>query len=58
MGVIYVPTCRNCQSELAPEDLIRHDHDELLIVHCPECRFMMGTYNRHSQPPRTDKRGG
>lgn len=52
-----VPTCRNCQAEIAVEDLVRHDHDELVMVHCPKCGFTMGTYNRHSEPPRMDRQG-
>ena len=55
---ISVPTCQNCHAELVADDLVRHDHDGLLLVHCPNCGFTMGTYNRHSDLPRTDKRQG
>ncbi len=39
-----MPTCRRCGTDSRTEDLVRHRHHHLLVVHCPECRFVMGVW--------------
>lgn len=39
-----MPTCKQCDSILATDDLVRHEEGDLLMVHCPECQNLMGTY--------------
>lgn len=51
-----MPTCKHCKTTFAAEDLVRHEKGRLVVVHCPDCKHVVGTYNRHSGPPRTDNR--
>ncbi|WP_255192577.1 hypothetical protein [Natronobeatus ordinarius] len=39
-----MPTCDRCDATLTAEELVRHQSAELLLVHCPECQGLMGTY--------------
>ncbi|MCU4741946.1 hypothetical protein OB955_20640 [Halobacteria archaeon AArc-m2/3/4] len=39
-----MPTCKQCGSTLETADLVRHEAGDLLMVHCPECQRLMGTY--------------
>ena len=51
----YMPTCKHCGGTFETEQLIRHEYDgRLLMVHCPNCHMVMGTYRTES--PRTDTR--
>ncbi|WP_327052169.1 hypothetical protein [Halomicrococcus gelatinilyticus] len=51
-----MPTCKHCKATFTAEDLVRHEKGRLVVVHCPDCKHVVGTYNRHSGPPRTDNR--
>ncbi|WP_458189337.1 hypothetical protein [Haladaptatus sp. NG-WS-4] len=51
-----MPTCKHCSGEFSAEDLVRHEYERTVVVHCPDCNCVMGTYNRHSEPPKTDRR--
>jgi len=42
-----MPTCPRCRGEYEASALVRHEHEGLVIVHCPDCEFPMGSYNRH-----------
>jgi len=39
-----MPTCPHCGDEFDAEDLVRHEHVSLVVVHCPECNQLMGRY--------------
>ncbi|HKL28050.1 MAG TPA: hypothetical protein VJ898_02165 [Natrialbaceae archaeon] len=39
-----MPTCRHCGAEHEAADLVRHERNGLLLVHCPDCNCLMGTY--------------
>lgn len=51
-----MPTCPHCGAEHTAEELVRHQLGELLMVHCPDCNFMLGMYNQHSESPKTDRK--
>jgi hypothetical protein len=45
--------CRYCDVDVDVEDLVRHETDGFVRVHCPECSGLLGTYRDPSQkPPR------
>jgi len=44
-----MPTCKHCGREFGPGELVRHETDRLLLVHCPECEMPLGSYRRHGQ---------
>lgn len=47
-------TCKGCGAEHSVEALVRHEHDRLLVVHCPDCGCVLGRYRRHGdQTPAT-----
>jgi len=39
--------CEACDREFEADELTRHDHDRLVVVHCPECGRTLGRYRRH-----------
>jgi uncharacterized Zn finger protein len=47
-----MPKCRNCSGEFDASELVRHERDGLVVVHCPDCEFAMGSYNSHGSRPR------
>lgn len=47
-------TCNRCDRTLDASDLVRHEDDGLLIVHCPGCGNVLGVYKQHRQRPKTD----
>jgi uncharacterized Zn finger protein len=47
-------TCKACGDEFAPADLIRHDSDRVLVVHCPACGAFMGSYRHHGDRVSAD----
>jgi NAD-dependent SIR2 family protein deacetylase len=47
-------TCKECGRELDAEDLVRHELERSVIVHCPGCECLLGRYNRHGDDPKTD----
>lgn len=49
-----MPKCNRCSGQFDAEDLVRHEYEHLVVVHCPDCGFVMGQYNRHTEAPRTD----
>ncbi|WP_192498303.1 hypothetical protein [Halorussus halophilus] len=49
-------TCKHCGRTLDAEDLVRHERGRLVVVHCPECKCLLGQYNRHGDDPKTDNR--
>lgn len=51
-----MPTCRNCSGEFDADDLVRHEAERVLVVHCPDCRAPLGRYRRHGDDPATDHR--
>ncbi|MHC3438835.1 hypothetical protein ACYJ1Y_12240 [Natrialbaceae archaeon A-gly3] len=44
-----MPTCNRCEATPAAEELIRHEEDDCLHVHCPECHGLMGFYREPGQ---------
>ena len=44
-----MPTCKHCNCECSPAELVRHETDRILLVHCPECEAPLGSYRRHGQ---------
>ena len=47
-------TCSYCKRESDVTELVRHEHDGMLFVHCPHCNHVLGVYNEHRQHPETD----
>ncbi|WP_435195824.1 hypothetical protein [Natronomonas sp. EA1] len=41
-----MPTCPRC-GPVGTDELVRHTHGRLLVVHCPECGTILGSYRRH-----------
>ena len=39
-----MPTCPNCECDHDVADLCRHEHEGFVIVHCPDCNFVLGRY--------------
>jgi uncharacterized Zn finger protein len=39
-----MPTCQSCGTTHETTALVRHEFHDLLVVHCPDCNCMMGTY--------------
>ncbi len=39
-----MPTCRGCGGEYDAADLVRHERDGVVVVHCPNCQYRMGTW--------------
>ena len=39
-----MPTCTRCGATPTVEELLRHESADLVLVHCPECRGVMGSY--------------
>lgn len=39
-----MPTCKSCGEEHDATDLVRHEGDGVLHVHCPNCECVMGFY--------------
>lgn len=50
-------TCKGCGRDLTAEDLVRHERGPTVVVHCPECKRVLGRYNRHGDDPNTDRMG-
>ena len=49
----HMPKCNYCEKRFETEELVRHEYDgRLLVVHCPACNTVMGTYR--TQAPETD----
>ena len=48
-------TCPGCEATFDPEELVRHDRDRFLVVHCPDCNHVIGRYRRHGDAPATDR---
>ncbi|MFC4246787.1 hypothetical protein ACFOZ7_07210 [Natribaculum luteum] len=46
-----MPTCKRCGATPATDELVRHESGDLLLVHCPECRGLMGTYREPGHRP-------
>lgn len=44
-----MPTCPGCGGDHDAASLVRHEHDAIVIVHCPDCNCTMGTYNSHGR---------
>lgn len=42
-----MPRCNHCGAQHGADELVRHEYDSLVIVHCPECNCLMGQYNPH-----------
>jgi phage FluMu protein Com len=45
-----MPQCRYCDADLDADDLVRHERNALLRVHCPECKNLLGAYRDPSTP--------
>lgn len=37
-------TCSHCGREYDPDDLVRHEHETRVVVHCPDCHCVLGQY--------------
>jgi len=44
-----MPTCTGCDHEFDPAELVRHETERLVVVHCPSCSTTLGRYRRHGQ---------
>ena len=40
-----MPRCKGCGNECDVTELVRHENEGTVIVHCPECGQLLGTYN-------------
>lgn len=47
-----MPTCTRCGADHPTEELVRHEQDGMLFVHCPDCQHPFGVYNRRAERPR------
>lgn len=47
-----MPTCSRCDRRLSAEELVRHERPRMVVVHCPECKAVLGRYRSHGD--RTD----
>lgn len=45
-------SCPGCGGTYAADDLVRHEHERLLVVHCPDCNRLIGRYRRHGDRGR------
>jgi hypothetical protein len=50
-----VTTCKQCDRELAAEELVGHERGRYGIVYCPDCEFVLGRYDRHGDESKTDR---
>jgi NAD-dependent SIR2 family protein deacetylase len=48
-------TCRHCEATHPADELTRHESAGLVLVHCPDCRRLLGRYRRHGDDPETDR---
>jgi uncharacterized C2H2 Zn-finger protein len=39
-----MPGCRHCGTDHDTEALVRHERDGLVLVHCPNCNCVMGSW--------------
>jgi len=39
-----MPSCPGCDGEYEAAELVRHEHESLVVVHCPDCNQLMGQY--------------
>lgn len=44
-----MPRCKRCGAEHDVTEIVRHEHDSLVVVHCPDCMGVMGRYNAHAR---------
>ncbi len=49
-----MPICKHCNGEFTADELVRHEYERVIVVHCPDCGCVLGQYNRHSEAPKTD----
>lgn len=49
-----MPVCPRCHTDHDVEDLVRHERPGILLVHCPACECVMGSYRRHGDRPKVD----
>jgi hypothetical protein len=47
-----MPRCTHCETDHDVEALVRHRRGDLLLVHCPDCNCMMGSYRDPSRRAR------
>ena len=45
----HMVSCRHCGGDYGVEELVRHEHERLLVVHCPDCGCVLGRYRRHGE---------
>ncbi|MFC5972425.1 hypothetical protein ACFPYI_13875 [Halomarina salina] len=45
-----MPTCPNCGADHETAALCRHEREGLVVVHCPDCNFLLGRYRDPSRP--------
>lgn len=36
--------CKHCGGTYEADELVRHEHGSLVVVHCPDCNCTMGTW--------------
>jgi len=39
-----MPTCAHCGQSIPVDELVRHEHETRVVVHCPDCHCVMGQY--------------
>ncbi|WP_266079893.1 hypothetical protein [Haladaptatus caseinilyticus] len=52
--MVWMPICKHCNGEFTADELVRHEYERVIVVHCPDCGCVLGQYNRHSEAPKTD----
>lgn len=40
-------SCHGCGGRFDADELVRHERERLLVVHCPDCGCLLGRYRRH-----------
>jgi len=40
--------CPRCGGDFDVDDLVRHERESLVRVHCPDCATLLGDYDRRT----------
>jgi hypothetical protein len=51
-----MPTCPGCDGSFDPGALDRHERDGRVVVHCPDCDAVVGTWRDPASRPVRDHR--
>lgn len=47
-----MPTCQACDGTHEADELVRHEREGVVTVHCPDCHATMGRYREGGAPRR------